>query len=464
MSAAMRWTGGSRIWAPLGGFRVQLGWRLIGFAMCQVLTGDRLWPHLAGFLLLSLGPRLITLALASASGIALIASLLTYPLSAEMSVAEEHLVFAALPLIALVFDLASRGDRAGAASSQLLLLRWSAILLMFFVGFHKLNADFFDDAVSCNTYLGGRLDLAWAIPLSDLGLLPRPATVVGLELGASLLLLLAPRAGIVLTAGLLCPIALFGPTSLVSTVLALASSGLRSGDGPVIWAGLRRRAIVVAMLCLGVAAIVYLLYEGYAPIRMLLFMLVASTLLFSVGLSVVNDPRGRPRNPMLPAPGPMRALVIGFVACGLINGFSPYLGTKFRMSFAMFSNLRVDEARWNHFLVPGSLYLRSHDPFVRVEQVDFVGPSKRLREIPSGPRDDRELRPSLLSPQSLRFRVETLRARRADAHLSVSYRGRRIRFPNVTRNREFRVWLSELPDAKLFQRKLERSGPQSCVH
>ena len=36
---------------------------------------------------------------------------------------------------------------------------------------------------------------------------------------------------------------------------------------------------------------------------------------------------------------------------GISNGMSPYLGLKYRLNFAMLSNLRVDEARWNSLLI-----------------------------------------------------------------------------------------------------------------
>ena len=49
-----------------------------------------------------------------------------------------------------------------------------------------------------------------------------------------------------------------------------------------------------------------------------------------------------------------------------INGFAPYLGLKFNYSFAMLSNLRVDDARWNHLFVPKGLRISEHDDFIHV--------------------------------------------------------------------------------------------------
>lgn len=46
-------------------------------------------------------------------------------------------------------------------------------------------------------------------------------------------------------------------------------------------------------------------------------------------------------------------MVVFLTACfWLLNGFAPYLSLKFNYSFAMLSNLRVDDARWNHLVIP----------------------------------------------------------------------------------------------------------------
>jgi hypothetical protein len=454
----------SLLWSPIGDWRVQLAWRLFGFAMCQAVTGETIWPRIGGVVLILLGPRLITLALASACGALLLRSLLTYPTSAILSPAEEHLVFFGLPLMAILVAWTTRRDRAQADAAQVALLRLSAAILMFFVGFHKLNSDFFLDAYSCADSLGERLDKAWRIPLNDLGILPKPVFIVSMELACSLLLLVAPRIGILLTAGLLTPIALFGPTSLVSTVMSLAIAGLSARDGHVIAAGLQKRWYMLLLLWSGVSALVYFLYVGAIPIRILVFCLVGAGILFLTALSLIDDWRGPPREPLLLHQGPARWVLIGFVAMGLANGFSPYLGVKTKMSFAMFSNLRVDDDRWNHFLVPRSVYRRTHDPFIRVERIEVLSRSgKRVRSKVANP-GRHELSEAMYSPESLRHRVEVLRQRKRNANLTLRYRGQVLRFARVTTNPNFDQWLDELRGAKLFQRTLAKSAPQHCIH
>ena len=40
-----------------------------------------------------------------------------------------------------------------------------------------------------------------------------------------------------------------------------------------------------------------------------------------------------------------------------VNGVSPYLGVKLRAAWQMYSNLNVDAAQSNHYLIPRSLDL-----------------------------------------------------------------------------------------------------------
>jgi hypothetical protein len=450
----------SALWSPIGDFRVQLAWRVFGFAMCQTVNGDKLWPQLGGALLIVLGPRSVTLLVASISGFLLLRSLLTYPVSAIASPAEEHLVFLVLPILASLISRMTRGDRSSANSAQIALLRLSGALLMLFVGFHKLNSDFFHDSISCAHALAAKLDRAWSLPLADLGVLPEPSVIVSMELGAALLLLVAPRIAILFTGALLTPIALFGPTSLVTTVMAFAMAGLSPGDGRVIVAGMKRYWYGFVLLWAALGAVVYYLYEAHTYLRILMFLWVMSTLLAFAGLSLAHDRKGASRQELLPRPGRARWLLVGFMLGALLNGFSPYLGIKTRMSFAMFSNLRVDEDRWNHYLVPKRVNLRAHDPFVRLDSVEWTAGRNPPARTPAKLR----LVPALVSPQSLRRRVEFLASRRQDANLVVTYAGESHAFDHVATNREFRNWLEGLPDGKLFQRSLQRSGPQPCIH
>ena len=102
----------SAFWSPIGGFRTQLCWRMMGFALCQVRTGDRIWPQIAGAVLIVFGPRLITLGTAAASGIAVLVSILTFPLSAELAPAEEFLVFPGMDELFALLEV-NRHARSG---------------------------------------------------------------------------------------------------------------------------------------------------------------------------------------------------------------------------------------------------------------------------------------------------------------------------------------------------------------
>lgn len=433
--------------------------------MCQVTTGETLWPRLAGAILLIVGPRPISLALASASGALLLKSLLTYPISAYRSPGEEHLIFLGLPLVAILVALASHGrERRVADTAQLVLLRLSATIVMFFVGFHKLNSDFFLPSVSCSHALGGLLDKAWALPLADWNVLPPPAVVVALELTSAFLLVFFPRVGFVLAALLLTPIALFGPTALVTTVLSLAIAGLRADDLALFRASLSKECLRLIPLWIAIGALVLILYERPHPARYLGFLLVVTTLLYLAVQSLLRDSREPSWRSLFAHPLPIRAVLVAFLMLGLTNGFAPYLGIKSKMSLAMFSNLRTDTDRWNHLLVPAGFYLRESDPFIHLEKVEFILPTGRRPKgrFPNRGRD--HLYRSLLTPESLRYRVEVLGTRKMDANLHFVYAGEAMSFERVVANAEFAVWLEGLPAEKFFQRNLRLGEPQICVH
>jgi hypothetical protein len=74
----------------------------------------------------------------------------------------------------------------------------------------------------------------------------------------------------------------------------------------------------------------------------------------------------------------------------LINGATPYLGLKTVANYSMFSNLRTEGGKTNHFLIPaGRFFLADYqNDLVRVEFVDWVAPDKyplRVR-LAGGPR------------------------------------------------------------------------------
>jgi hypothetical protein len=62
----------------------------------------------------------------------------------------------------------------------------------------------------------------------------------------------------------------------------------------------------------------------------------------------------------------------------LVNGLTPYFGLKTVANYSMFSNLRTEGGRTNHFLVPaGKLFLADYqNDLVRVQFIDWVDPEE----------------------------------------------------------------------------------------
>ena len=80
------------------------------------------------------------------------------------------------------------------------------------------------------------------------------------------------------------------------------------------------------------------------------------------------------------------------------------------------------------------------------------------------PSDSRRLYPAVLSPQSLRHRIEYLTDRRASASIDLTYRGEHHQIANIAGSPEFSQWLQELPGQVLFQRSLAIEKGQPCTH
>jgi hypothetical protein len=83
---------------------------------------------------------------------------------------------------------------------------------------------------------------------------------------------------------------------------------------------------------------------------------------------------------------PANAILWLFPVLITLNGMSPYLGSKTQTSFAMFSNLRTEEDRTNHLLMPGSLQIwdlqRDTVEIVESNHPKFDGLRKNELRIP----------------------------------------------------------------------------------
>ncbi len=159
-------------------------------------------------------------------------------------------------------------------------------------------------------------------------------------------------------------------------------------------------------------------------------------------------------------------VLVCWVALLLVNGFSPYLGLKFNYSFAMLSNLRVDDARWNHFFMPKWLRLTSHDGHVHVlfAETSAVADSAKLASGTTGVR----LRPGLFSPRAFHDTLEQLRQSDAqmEVKLLVEYREEALDYVGTLSDPGFEAFRNRLPPPGVhwLHDYLSAEGPMGCKH
>jgi hypothetical protein len=498
---------------PLGEWRTQLLWRFFGvfiYQMHAVLLSkqqslDELLalPHAriaalgCGVLLMLFGPSLLLLSLTAIISLLFVT---TVVMADNYQYAEEYLPLVALPALGALLALlarrswlrskpAARGsdlypelDRS-IDEAQISLFRVSAVIVMACAALHKFNSDFFDPSVSCATTLseatlGSAFFWPWIVDFVPyLGFLGEALTPV--------LLLLYPRIGVPFAVAVMSFIGQQGATPFTMLVMVMACAFLRPEDGAVIRSAWQRHWSWMLVLALVGSHISNRVPGRPRPwFEYHVFELVVFALAFSLILMLAPEaqrhwqrlrrgPEARgtvlkelmlPRlrvAMLLPPDRAVRGVLIGLIAVGIANGLTPYLGLKYRFSFAMFSNLRVDELRWNSLVMPRWLHLREHDPFIHLTEVRMP-PTEQAKIRGLGLA--RQLHPGLFSRTNLEFRLESLRRLRIRADVDLVYRGEPHSFDNAALSSELQEWLSDVPRAKLFQPSLGRAGKQRCVH
>ena len=259
-------------------------------------------------------------------------------------------------------------------------VRYSSVIFYFFTFFHKLNTDFLNPSTSCAvTFFEQILD-----PFGLVGLPGAGQAVILATLAAECLLavgLAVPRwqqAACVLGAGFHMLLALDAPhifynfSAVMFAVLWVCVPASTAAD----WTAKREGGgfgrfhfLAVYLLIVGGCWAM----PGYSWKVMAygfsgLWLGFAITLLTRAGLGQRRNlflfPRAGRRSSAPPTPltsaerfqgRRYRAVLLLLPALVLLNGLSPYLGLKTRTAWQMYSNLNVDAARSNHYLIPYSL-------------------------------------------------------------------------------------------------------------
>lgn len=280
---------------------------------------------------------------------------------------------------------ALRGGRAGLQLGELYQtltppVRLSAVIFYFFTFFHKLNTDFLNPDVSCAarffeqavspfpalaTLPGVEPGVIWATLTVELCLavglaVPRWRAAACL-LGVGFHMLLALDASHVFYNFSAVMFAVLWVCLPASRAARLARQiGGRSGRGHFLGG----YALIVGLAWWFPAEAGRVTAFGFSG----LWLAFALTLLSRGGLlgrfhvlSFVRALRGSSGRPTPPAPiesrpaRPYAGVLLLVPALVLLNGLSPYLGLKTRTAWQMYSNLNLDAATSNHYLIPYSL-------------------------------------------------------------------------------------------------------------
>lgn len=515
----------SVLFSRISGWQTDFLWRFFGLTLYQLAIlllhdTDSIKAYLSfpigfhltlgcGVLLMLFGHRLILLLFTSIS-----AFIFLIPWNREVvdrQVADEYILLMLLPTTAVlltVLGLLRRWFQSRAHfeldttlkseidTAHISLFRLSIIIAMFFAVLHKLNHDFFNPEISCASALAKELELWWQLPVPDAVLNAKPYQVILGEALVPVLLLFYPRAGILFTTLFVGLIGHIGPTLFTMLMFMMACAFFRYEDGAHILSGLKRYWSGLLTFTLVISVISFKTFTGKRTwVEFHLYQLVIVGLIFCVFCilvadwkrhrSVVHSPRtGCPASTpiwclmanlrtlitprfnidaLFPRDRAIRIALVSFAVLFFLNGMSPYFGLKYRYSFAMLSNLRVDTARWNSMVIPKWFYLRKQDPFIHVTRVEVDRyTQRRLSELET--KRQHEMRPGLISPMSFKHRLQILKRLNAKASLEFTYRGVSYTYEDATNNAELDSWLAKIPDSKMFQEWLPAEGPQPCVH
>jgi hypothetical protein len=392
--------------------------------------------------------------------------------------AAEWPLFVALPALALIGMLIDHLKSSGVSpkmqasggalkiesmtdsSSTLLSFRLSFLGAMTWAGLHKLNSDFFDPKVSC-ARLSERLTEWWGIP-EWIYAHASPVAIVCAELGIGVILLWRPRWGALGAVLLLGHFGSIGATALATIVIAMALSFLTPQDVQAALSFPRQKPALSLVVCAGGVTLSWWCYQGsWSWLQYGLFHGLISLILMGV-ISLFFTQIPTQRHAVQPLG--LLALITTYqrfaavmILGWTLNGLTPYLGLKFQYSFAMLSNLRVDDDRWNSYLFSRELRGHSHDGFIHVHEVMYRS-SSTGRLLRGGP-----LRPGLYSPTSLRAYLKSAHDASESILARLSYHGEEHDFMGQPPQRLI-TWLDSIPDTSLIQKRLTLKRPQSCVH
>jgi hypothetical protein len=412
--------------------------------------------------------------------------------------AAEYPIFVLLPGILILLALfLTRGFKQGQQLTQaaawerfqsafesrtVLIFRWTVIMTLFWVCFHKLNSDFFNLKVSCEMVIKTYYGKSWsfqAIPW--LSSFSSPLMVVLLEGPICILLLMYFRHfGIVLTACVFGMIAFYDALVITLCVILPALAFLNQEDYNTFrkhWRSFTLVWLALLSIWLPISCTHYLSNRPW--IQPCIYQaVVLAVIIFTLGIHLNSwfsnwshlarlgwlKMLGYQRAQMLTSNHDGGWLLRATAAIWILNGASPYLGLKYNFSFAMLSNLRTDDSRWNHLLVPKWVRLTKHDGFFHVHETKVKYGSSNDAKI----KGEVRLKPGLFSPQAFHDEMKRLRDLKGSVELAVllEYQGRAYDYQGMVDDLKFAIFLDDLPQphGHWLHNYLSAEGPQGCKH
>jgi hypothetical protein len=477
---------------PITSKRMELVWRLFGLVLAllwiQHMDQDSAFVFaeqsaaaldgmgLCGLLLLVMGPSLLALLASAAVGAWFLVAVLERQPSLEF-MADEYVVQAGLPIVAAIVTVAHLMiGRRGLLVDQRVreeiddlharVVRIFVVTTLALAGIHKLNSDFFGPESCAN--LSARLlawwDLPFEIPVAG------PLAIVALELLAAIMLLVYPRLGILLVVYVMAGLGHIGPAAFASTCTVMSLAFLDRGDVVLLRSIAARGWGLAVALGLTVTAISYSTFQATLPwlkFGLLEALLITVTCIaLTTGVARLRQKPGLKRR-LVPAairwrrrPATIMPGLSSWLALILmVNGMTPYLGVKYRFSVAMLSNLRVDQERWNSYVVPKWVRLRKTTPQLVVSwqpHGEWTAPAQRVQHF---------LADGLYSSEALISALQDASMRQARGLLTVSQHGQTEEFELPADQLEVLTWVKQRPTSPLWQARLGPGDqPQACAH
>ncbi len=263
-------------------------------------------------------------------------------------------------------------------------VRVEVIILYLFAGIHKLNSDFLNPGISCATFmLNGIRDNVW--PIISINSFSEYASIYGtvfVEFLIPILLFIRRTRTIGLTVGLIFHYILSiyphqGLFSFSILIFAIYSTFLSEETVQRLYFCLKalkhrdvsylKVFIPITLIWTFIATAAIYSHHFSLPIKYLGFgaWYYTGGILISFYLTTLIKERLIHKKNFSAVKCPVLMLLILLIT---FNGICPYIGLKTETSFSMFSNLRTEGSKTNHFFIPTKYHLTNwQEDLVEIE-------------------------------------------------------------------------------------------------